>query len=68
MPRGIDRRFVELVQPFDIDSFSTFFRGLLLMILHLLGLGSAVAVNEETEDPTRTPPAGPLSSRPSCWS
>jgi amino acid transporter len=41
--------------PFDIDSFSTFFRGLLLMIFIYWGWDSAVAVNEETEDPTRTP-------------
>src|SRR5690242_5639213 len=41
--------------PFDIDSFSTFFRGLLLMIFIYWGWDSAVAVNEETADPTRTP-------------
>ena len=34
--------------PFDIDSFSTFFRGLLLMIFIYWGWDSAVAVNEET--------------------
>jgi amino acid transporter len=41
--------------PLDIDSFSTFFRGLLLMIFIYWGWDSAVAVNEETEDPSRTP-------------
>jgi amino acid transporter len=41
--------------PFDIDSFSTFFRGLLLMLFIYWGWDSAVAVNEETADPARTP-------------
>jgi amino acid transporter len=41
--------------PFDIDSFSTFFRGLLLMLFIYWGWDSAVAVNEETADPERTP-------------
>lgn len=41
--------------PFDIPDFSSFVRGLLLMLFIYWGWDSAVAVNEETEDPTRTP-------------
>ncbi|HEY7047465.1 MAG TPA: APC family permease [Jatrophihabitantaceae bacterium] len=41
--------------PFHIDSFSAFVRGLLLMLFIYWGWDSAVAVNEETEDPSRTP-------------
>jgi amino acid transporter len=41
--------------PFNIADFSTFFRGLLLMLFIYWGWDSAVAVNEETEDPTRIP-------------
>ena len=41
--------------PFDIGSFSDFIRGLLLMLFIYWGWDSAVAVNEETEDPSRTP-------------
>jgi amino acid transporter len=41
--------------PFDISSFSDFIRGLLLMLFIYWGWDSAVSVNEETEDPSRTP-------------
>jgi amino acid transporter len=41
--------------PFDIASFSDFIRGLLLMLFIYWGWDSAVAVNEETKDPSRTP-------------
>jgi amino acid transporter len=41
--------------PMHIGSFSTFFRGLLLMLFIYWGWDSAVAVNEETADPTKTP-------------
>ncbi|UIJ35738.1 APC family permease [Allobranchiibius sp. GilTou73] len=41
--------------PMQIDSFSTFFRGLLLMLFIYWGWDSAVSVNEETADPGRTP-------------
>ncbi len=41
--------------PFHIASFSVFFRGLLLMIFIYWGWDSAVSVNEETADPTKTP-------------
>ena len=41
--------------PFHIESFSVFFRGLLLMIFIYWGWDSAVSVNEETTDPAKTP-------------
>lgn len=41
--------------PFHISSFSAFIRGLLLMLFIYWGWDSAVSVNEETADPSRTP-------------
>jgi amino acid transporter len=41
--------------PFDIDNFSNFVRGLILMLFIYWGWDSAVSVNEETADPGRTP-------------
>src|SRR5262249_12274473 len=41
--------------PLDIDKFSDFVRGLILMLFIYWGWDSAVAVNEETEDPAKTP-------------
>ena len=41
--------------PSHIPTFSDFFRGLLLMIFIYWGWDSAVSVNEETADPSRTP-------------
>jgi amino acid transporter len=41
--------------PFHIPSFSVFFRGLLLMIFIYWGWDSAVSVNEETANPSKTP-------------
>ena len=41
--------------PFNIDSFSAFIRGLLLMLFIYWGWDSAVAVNEETANPHKTP-------------
>jgi amino acid transporter len=41
--------------PFDVDSFGAFFRGLILMLFIYWGWDSAVSVNEETADPTKTP-------------
>jgi amino acid transporter len=43
------------LNPFDIGSFSAFIRGLVLMLFIYWGWDSAVSVNEETADPTRTP-------------
>jgi amino acid transporter len=41
--------------PFNIPDFSSFIRGVLLMLFIYWGWDSAVSVNEETKDPTRTP-------------
>ena len=41
--------------PFDIGDFSAFVRGLILMLFIYWGWDSAVAVNEETADPEKTP-------------
>ena len=43
------------LNPFDIPDFSSFVRGLILMLFIYWGWDSAVAVNEETADRTRTP-------------
>ena len=41
--------------PFDISDFSSFVRGMILMLFIYWGWDSAVAVNEETADPSKTP-------------
>ena len=41
--------------PFDIGSFSAFVRGVILMLFIYWGWDSAVACNEETADPAKTP-------------
>ena len=41
--------------PFDISDFSSFVRGLILMLFIYWGWDSAVAVNEETANPSKTP-------------
>jgi amino acid transporter len=41
--------------PFDIGSISNFVRGIILMLFIYWGWDSAVSVNEETADPSRTP-------------
>ncbi|MGN6609198.1 MAG: APC family permease [Jatrophihabitans sp.] len=43
------------LNPFDVPDFSSFVRGLILMLFIYWGWDSAVSVNEETEDATRTP-------------
>ena len=43
------------LNPFDVPNFSAFIRGLILMLFIYWGWDSAVAVNEETRDRTRTP-------------
>ena len=43
------------LNPFDVPSFSAFVRGFILMLFIYWGWDSAVSVNEETEDPSRTP-------------
>jgi amino acid transporter len=41
--------------PFDVPDFSSFVRGLILMLFIYWGWDSAVSVNEETADPSKTP-------------
>ena len=41
--------------PFDVHDFSSFVRGLILMLFIYWGWDSAVSVNEETADPHKTP-------------
>jgi amino acid transporter len=53
-PQALDPSWSWL-NPFDIHSFSSFVRGLILMLFIYWGWDSAVAVNEETADPTKTP-------------
>jgi amino acid transporter len=43
------------LNPFDVADFPSFVRGLLLMLFIYWGWDSAVAVNEETADPSKTP-------------
>ncbi|WP_375489464.1 APC family permease [uncultured Jatrophihabitans sp.] len=53
-PQAIDPSW-SWFNPFDIPDFSSFIRGLILMLFIYWGWDSAVAVNEETADPTKTP-------------
>ncbi len=53
-PQAIDPSW-SWFNPFDIGSFSQFVRGLILMLFIYWGWDSAVAVNEETADPEKTP-------------
>src|SRR5262245_58643008 len=43
------------LNPFDVPSFSAFVSGVILMVFIYWGWDTAVAVNEETKDKTRTP-------------
>jgi amino acid transporter len=43
------------LNPFHISSFSAFVSGIILMLFIYWGWDTAVAVNEETKDPSRTP-------------
>src|SRR5207253_1542014 len=53
-PQAIDPSW-SWFNPFDISDFSSFVRGLILMLFIYWGWDSAVAVNEETADPGKTP-------------
>ena len=53
-PQAIDPSW-SWFNPFDIGSFSAFVRGIILMLFIYWGWDSAVAVNEETADPHKTP-------------
>ena len=46
---------VSWLNPFKISSFSAFASGIILMVFIYWGWDTAVAVNEETKDKTRTP-------------
>ena len=53
-PQAIDPSW-SWFNPFSIGDFSAFVRGLILMLFIYWGWDSAVAVNEETADPEKTP-------------
>ena len=46
---------IQWLNPFHISSFSAFASGIILMVFIYWGWDTAVAVNEETKDKTRTP-------------
>jgi amino acid transporter len=46
---------ISWLNPFKVSSFSAFARGIILMVFIYWGWDTAVAVNEETKDRTRTP-------------
>jgi amino acid transporter len=46
---------IQWLNPFHISSFSAFASGVILMVFIYWGWDTAVAVNEETKDKTRTP-------------
>jgi len=46
---------IQWLNPFHISSFSAFAAGIILMVFIYWGWDTAVAVNEETKDKTRTP-------------
>jgi amino acid transporter len=53
-PQAIDPSW-SWFNPFDVADFSSFVRGIILMLFIYWGWDSAVAVNEETADPQKTP-------------
>ena len=57
---------ISWLNPFHIASFSAFASGVILMVFIYWGWDTAVAVNEETKDKTRTPGPGgdPLHAHP----
>src|SRR6266700_3709890 len=54
-PAGHLTPAISWLNPFHISSFSAFASGIILMVFIYWGLDTAVAVNEETKDKTRTP-------------
>jgi amino acid transporter len=46
---------IDWLNPFKVSSFSAFAAGIILMVFIYWGWDTAVAVNEETKDKTRTP-------------
>jgi amino acid transporter len=54
-PAGHLTPSIQWLNPFHISSFSAFASGVILMVFIYWGWDTAVAVNEETKDKTRTP-------------
>jgi amino acid transporter len=54
-PPGSQTPSIQWLNPFHISSFSAFASGIILMVFIYWGWDTAVAVNEETKDKTRTP-------------
>jgi amino acid transporter len=54
-PHGSLTPSISWLNPFDIPSFQAFISGLILMLFIYWGWDTAVAVNEETADRSRTP-------------
>jgi amino acid transporter len=54
-PAGHLTPSIDWLNPFKIPSFSAFASGIILMVFIYWGWDTAVAVNEETKDRTRTP-------------
>jgi amino acid transporter len=54
-PAGHLTPSISWLNPFHISSFSAFASGIILMVFIYWGWDTAVAVNEETKDKTRTP-------------
>ena len=54
-PAGHLTPSIDWLNPFKISSFSAFASGIILMVFIYWGWDTAVAVNEETKDKTRTP-------------
>jgi len=54
-PPGHQTPNIQWLNPFHISSFSAFASGIILMVFIYWGWDTAVAVNEETKDKTRTP-------------
>jgi amino acid transporter len=54
-PPGHRTPSLQWLNPFHISSFSAFASGIILMVFIYWGWDTAVAVNEETKDKTRTP-------------
>jgi amino acid transporter len=46
---------VSWLNPFDVSSFNAFASGLILMVFIYWGWDTALSVNEETKDPSKTP-------------
>jgi amino acid transporter len=54
-PAGSLHPSLSWLNPFDVSSFNAFAVGLILMVFIYWGWDTAVSVNEETKDPSKTP-------------